>query len=155
MTILHTHFYSLLYLPKKQLGAPNQIRQQYGRFIEIKRNLRRKKLHRRINFLGDRFNNRDYARALIQLRRQRQTQPLKMSFLFKSKTIHLPIQSRQRQNKDKQLTKNSINIEFVKKTNMLHFVESLGYIKCHSSSIPRPITASSNSIKSNCQQVFS
>ena len=34
----------------------------YGRFIEIQRNLRRKKLHRTnqdYNFLGDSFSNRD------------------------------------------------------------------------------------------------
>ena len=43
----------------------------YGRFIEIQRNLGRKKLHRTSqgsNFLGSSFNNRDNVRDPIQFR---------------------------------------------------------------------------------------
>ena len=41
---------------------------QYGRFIEIKTNLKRKKFHRTnqdSNFIGDNFNNIDCERATI------------------------------------------------------------------------------------------
>ena len=44
----------------------------YGRFIEIRSNIRRKKLHRTnqgSNFLGGSFSNRDNIRAPIQFRR--------------------------------------------------------------------------------------
>ena len=52
----------------------------YGRFKEIQNNLRRKKLDRANqgpNFLRGSFSNRDNVRALIQIRRERQTQHLK------------------------------------------------------------------------------
>ena len=45
----------------------------YDRFIEIKNNFRRKELHRTeqsSDFLGGSFNNKDIARAPIQLRRE-------------------------------------------------------------------------------------
>ena len=51
----------------------------YGRFIEIQRNLRRKKLHRAnqgSNFFGGSFSKRDNAKALIQFRRESQPQHL-------------------------------------------------------------------------------
>ena len=46
---------------------------QYGRFIEMQSNLRRKKLHRAnqgSNFLAGIFSNRDNVRASIQFRRE-------------------------------------------------------------------------------------
>ena len=46
----------------------------YGRFIEIKRNLRRNKLHRMnkgSNFLGGSLSNRNNVIAPIQFRRDR------------------------------------------------------------------------------------
>ena len=53
----------------------------YGRFIiEIKSNLRRKKLHRMnqgSNFLGGSFSNKNNVRAPIQVRREGQPQHLK------------------------------------------------------------------------------
>ena len=45
----------------------------YDRFIEIRSNLRRKKLHRTkqgYNFLRGSFSNRDNVRVLIQFRRE-------------------------------------------------------------------------------------
>ena len=44
-----------------------------GRFIEVERNPRRKKLYRinqGYNFLGGSFNNRDNVRAQIQFKRE-------------------------------------------------------------------------------------
>ena len=43
--------------------------------------------------------------------------------------------------------------KFVKKTSMPTSVESLGYIKCYSSSSPRPVKSPSNSIRQNCQKI--
>ena len=43
----------------------------------------------------------------------------------------------------------------MKKTSMLHPVKRLGYIKCHSSSIPRAIKSPSNAIRYNCLKVCS
>ena len=51
----------------------------YGRFIEIKSNLRRNKLHRTnqgSNFVGFIFSSRDNIRAPVQFRRERQPQYL-------------------------------------------------------------------------------
>ena len=55
----------------------------YGRFIEILRNLRRKKLHRTnqsSNFLGGSLSNRDNVRVPIQFRRESQPYILKDDF---------------------------------------------------------------------------
>ena len=55
----------------------------YGRFIEIQRNLRRKKYHRNnqsFYFLRGSFSNRDNIRATIQFRRESQPQHLKDDF---------------------------------------------------------------------------
>ena len=60
-----------------------------------------------------------------------------------------------RRNKAKYLTWNSIRLKFVKKTSMPNPVKSLGYIKCHSSSSPRPVESPSNSIRYNCEKICS
>ena len=43
----------------------------------------------------------------------------------------------------------------MKSTSMPNSVESLGYIKYYSSSNPRPVKCSSNSIRHNCQKIYS
>ena len=56
------------------LGVPAHSKRPYGRFIEIKSNLRRKKLHRTnegSNFPGGNCSNRNNFRASIPLRRQK------------------------------------------------------------------------------------
>ena len=56
----------------------------------------RKKLHRTnqgSNFAGDNFSNRDYVRAPILFRRERQPQPLKRWFFLKNRPIHFHINS--------------------------------------------------------------
>ena len=53
------------------------------------------------------------------------------------------------------LTWNSIKLKFVKKTSMPNSIESLGYIKCYSSSSPRPVKSPSNSIRYNCRKICS
>ena len=53
---------------------------QYGGFIEIQRNLKRKKLHRKnqgSNFLGGSYSNKDNVGAPIQSRKDSQPQDLK------------------------------------------------------------------------------
>ena len=55
----------------------------------------------------------------------------------------------------KYLTKNFTGLKFVKKTSIPSPVESLEYIKCYSSSSPRPIKNPSNSIIYNCQKICS
>ena len=52
------------------------------------------------------------------------------------------------------LTWYSIRLKFVKKTSMPNPVKSLGYIKCHSSSSPRPVKSPSNSIINNCKKIW-
>ena len=52
-----------------------------------------------------------------------------------------------RRNKTKYLTWNSIRLKFVKKTSMPNPAKSLGYIKCHSSSSPRPVKSPISSIR--------
>ena len=53
-------------------------------------------------------------------------------------------------------TRNFIRFKFVKKTSITNPIKSLGYIKCHSSSIPRPVDKSpSNAIRYNCQKTGS
>ena len=53
------------------------------------------------------------------------------------------------------MTWNSIRLMVVKKTSMPNSVESLWYIKCYSSSSPRPVKNPSNSIRQNCQKICS
>ena len=57
--------------------------QQYGGFIEIRSNLKRKKLH----LLEGTFNNRDNVRVSIQFRRESQPQHLKIKFFLKNRPI--------------------------------------------------------------------
>ena len=45
-------------------------------------------------------------------------------------------------------------IKFVKKTSMSNSVKSLGYIKCYSTSSPRPVKSHGNSIRHNCQKIY-
>ena len=102
-TVLCIRFCSLSNTSRKQLGAPVQTWQQYsmhGRmvdlFIEIQKNLRRKKLYRTnqgFNFLGDSFGNRDKVRAPVQFRRESQPQHLKSWFFLKNTPIHFHINS--------------------------------------------------------------
>ena len=59
----------------------------YGTFIEIKSNLKGKKLHRTnqsSHFLGGSFSDRDSVRAPIQLRRERNPQHLKILFFLQN-----------------------------------------------------------------------
>ena len=65
----------------------------YGRFIEIKSNLRGKKIHTilRSNFLGGSFSNRDNVRAPIKFKREGQPQHLKRLFFLKNRPIHFHI----------------------------------------------------------------
>ena len=68
----------------------------YGIFIEIQRNLRRKRLHRTnqgSKFLADKFNNRDNIRPPIQFKRESQPQLLKRWFFIKNSSIHFHINS--------------------------------------------------------------
>ena len=53
----------------------------------------------------------------------------------------------------KYLTWNSL--KFVKKTSMLNPVKSIGYIKCYSSSSPKPVKSPGNSIRYNCEKICS
>ena len=46
-------------------------------------------------------------------------------------------------------------LKFVKKTSMPNSVESPEKIKCYSSSSFRPVKSPSNSIRRNCQKIFS
>ena len=138
-----------------------------GRIIKIKSNLRRKTLHRTnedSNFLVGSFSNRDNRRTLIQMPRK--------SLMYSKKSVgalrnsnndlillrrfsiqnHLKLSiTEKRQNKTKYLAWNSIKFEFVKKNSMPHTAESLGFIKCHSLSSPRPIKSNSNFIRYKCQ----
>ena len=69
---------------------------QYGRFIEIQSNLRRKKLHKMnqdSNFPGGSFSNRENVRASIQFRRESQPEHLKRWIFLKNRPIHFCINS--------------------------------------------------------------
>ena len=60
----------------------------HGRFIEIKSNLKRNKLHRTnqsFSFLGRSFSNRENVRAPIQFGRESQPQHIKRRFFFKNR----------------------------------------------------------------------
>ena len=70
-------------------------------------------------------------------------------------SIPKPFITEKRQNKAKYLTWNSIKLKFVKKTSMPNYINSLGYIKCYSSSSPRPVKNHSNFIRCNCQKICS
>ena len=62
----------------------------YGRFIEVQRNLRRKKLHgtnQGSNFLGGGFSNRDNVGASVQFGRESQLQQ-HLKRYFSSRTDH-------------------------------------------------------------------
>ena len=69
----------------------------YDRFIEIKSNLRRKKLHimnQSSNFLGNSFGNRDNVRTPIQFRRKSLPSILKENSYSRTDThIHFHINS--------------------------------------------------------------
>ena len=69
----------------------------YGRFTEIKSNLRRKKLHimnQSSNFLGNSFGNRDNVRTPIQFRRKSLPSILKENSYSRTDThIHFHINS--------------------------------------------------------------
>ena len=68
----------------------------YGRFIEIKSNLRGKKFHTTTlssNFLGDSLSNRDNVRAPIKFKRESQPQHLKRLFFLKNRPIYFHINS--------------------------------------------------------------
>ena len=45
--------------------------------------------------------------------------------------------------------------KFMKKTSMPNPVKSIGYVKCHSSSILRLVKSPSNSIRYNCEKISS
>ena len=68
--------------------------------------------------------------------------------------LKLPI-TEKRRNQANCLTWNSIRPEFMKKSSMPNSAESLGYIKCYSSSSPRPVKSCSNFIRHNCQKISS
>ena len=53
------------------------------------------------------------------------------------------------------LTWNSTRLEFVKKNSMPNPVKTFGYSKCYSSSSPRPVKISINSVRYNCQMICS
>ena len=68
----------------------------YGGITVIRRNLRRKKLHRTnqgSNFLGGSFSNSDTVRYPIQFRKEIQTQHLKRLFLLKNRPFNFHINS--------------------------------------------------------------
>ena len=68
----------------------------YGRFLEMQRNLRKKKLHRTnqgSNFLGGSLSNRMNVRAPIQFRRESQPKHLKRLFFLKNRPISFHINS--------------------------------------------------------------
>ena len=48
----------------------------------------------------------------------------------------------------------SIKLTFVKKKSMPNLVETIGYVKCYSSSNPTPIKNPGNSIRYDCQNVI-
>ena len=66
------------------------------RFIEIQRDLRKKKFHRTnqgFNFLGGSFSSKDSVRAPIRFKRERQPQHLKILFFLKNRPIPFHINS--------------------------------------------------------------
>ena len=76
-------------------------------------------------------------------------------FLSRTTRSRLLSKKKKNWNKAKYLTRSSIRLKFVKKTNMSNPVESLGHVKCYSSSSQRPTKSSSNSIRYNCQTICS
>ena len=76
-TVLYTHFCSLLTYPRHDYKFHARL---YGRFIEIKSNLRKKKLHRTnqgSNLPGDSFSSSENVTNPIQFRRKQQPKHLK------------------------------------------------------------------------------
>ena len=71
-----------------------------------------------------------------------------------SRTTWSRLLLKKRRNKAKYLTWNSSRLKFVKKTSMLN-CRSLGYIRCYSSSSPRPVKRPSNFTRCNCQKFCS
>ena len=66
----------------------------YGSFIQIKSNLRRKKLHRTnqsSNFLGSSFGKKEKVSAPNQFMREIESQHLKILFFFENRPIHFHI----------------------------------------------------------------
>ena len=57
--------------------------------------------------------------------------------------------------KARYLTWNFIRLKFVKKTRMPNPGKSLEYVKCYSSSSPRPVKSPSSSIRYNCEKICS
>ena len=76
-TVLYTRFCGLLTYPRHDYKFHARL---YGRFIETKSNLRKKKLHRTnqgSNLLGGRFSSWENVTTPIQFRRQQQPKHLK------------------------------------------------------------------------------
>ena len=71
---------------------------------------------------------------------------------FPSRTSRSRLLLRKR-NKAKYLTWNYTSLRFAKKASMTNPFKSLGYIKCYSSSSPRPVKSPSNSIRYNCHKI--
>ena len=69
---------------------------------------------------------------------------------FPSRTTRIPLLLRKEEIRPK------ARLKFVKKNiSMPNPVKSLGYIKCHNLSSPRPVKSSSNSIRYNCEKISS
>ena len=66
-----------------------------------------------------------------------------------------PLITEKRRNNAKYLTWNSVEPMLVKKISMPNSVESLGYIKCYSSSSLIPVESPSNCIRYNCKKICS
>ena len=64
-----------------------------------------------------------------------------------------PSINEKRRNKVKCLSWNSMRLKFGKKASVSNPVKSLGYIKCHNLSSPRPTESPSNSIRYNCEKI--
>ena len=69
--------------------------------------------------------------------------------------VQQPTLTGKKRSKAKYLTWNPTSPEIMKKTSLLNPVESLRYIKCHSSSSPRPTESPSNFIRYSCQKICS
>ena len=74
---------------------------------------------------------------------------------FPSRTTQKPCITEKRTNQDKYLTWNSMRLKLVKKTCMLNPAKTRGYTKRYSSSSPKSIKSTSNSIRCNCQKICS
>ena len=72
-----------------------------------------------------------------------------------SETHSKPPINKERRNKAKYLTWNSIRLKLLNNTRVPNSVKNLLYIKCCSSSSPRSVKSPSSSIRYNCQKIFS